>query len=277
MICKKLFTLCMIVLLALMIGCQKPQEENGVDEVVEVGGDEVIPDETEEVTPLPKVEPVTMPTPTLPPTPEPVAQPTPSPVTVPPVTAPAPSSDPKLTALMKKAKEKVKSYGFYYTTSQNWELWRDQYFVRGDNIKVKLYDVNLYNKENYFDTVYLNTRAKTGSAFCEHDSHVKCKDKDREFVVQYEDFVIKTPLEWLESMHNARWVGTETFDDRNTQVVEYDENGSTVRVWIDAFYGVPLKVIVYHGDIENAIAKYGFRDMTINTVTSSDMQHIYLN
>ncbi|GEM_PF-3961111 len=186
--------------------------------------------------------------------------------------------DQKVKRLIAKADEKVTSYAFYYQTSANWNLIRDQYFIRGDAMKVKLFEVNFYNRKHYFDTVYLDMAAKTGLAYCESRHESRCLDQNREFIVDYNDFIIKTPYEWVKEVpFDAVWTGGEQIDNRAAEVVEYDRpDGTTVRIKIDAYAGLPREVWIFRGDVENTLERYAFRDFSINSVKGSDVEHQFI-
>lgn len=185
--------------------------------------------------------------------------------------------DSKIKRIIAKA-DKVTSYAFYYQTSANWNLIRDQYFIRGDKVKVKLYEVNFYNRQHYFDTVYLDTAAEASIAYCENRNHQRCTDQNREFIVVYNDFIIKLPHEWIKEVpYDAVWVGTEQIDNRAADAIEFDRNdGTTVRMKLDSFSGLPREIWVYQGDIENVIERYAFRDFSINSVTAADIEHQFI-
>lgn len=197
---------------------------------------------------------------------------------------PAPSTsqltdytDAKIKRIIAKS-DKVTGYAFYYQTSANWNLIRDQYFIRGDKMKVKLYEVNFYNRQHYFDTVYLDMAAKTGIAYCESRDQRRCSDPNREFIVAYNDFIIKTPYEWVNEVpYRAVWVGTEQIDNRAADVIEFDRNdGATIRMKLDSFSGLPREVWIYQGDVENVIERYAFRDFSINSVTATEIEHQFI-
>lgn len=184
--------------------------------------------------------------------------------------------DPKVKDLVERGKKKANlGYSFYFTTTDNWELWRDKYFVKGSEIKIKLYQVNLYDKKNYFDSVYMNSQQKTALGYCEDPSSIRCIDPNREFTLHYDDFIIKMPMEWINDveMSNAVWIGSEQFDERMSHVIEYTRlGGLRVRVWIDSFSGIPVQVIVYGEDLEDVQERYGFRDLTVS-VSSTQVRH----
>jgi len=176
---------------------------------------------------------------------------------------------------MDKASTEPTSYAFYFQTSDNWNLIRDQYFIRDNRVKIKLFEINFYNRKHYFDTVYLDMTQQTGYAYCESRGQRRCSDPDREFLVEYSDFIIKTPMEWMREVpYNAAWVGTEQIDNRAADIIEYERNdGTTVRMKVDAYSGVPREIWVYQGSMENVVEKYAFRDFAINAVKESDMDH----
>ncbi len=152
---------------------------------------------------------------------------------------------------------------------------RDKYFIYKNRMKIDLYDVNLYNKRNYFDMVYLDMSAKAGVAYCEDRHHQRCVDPDRRFDIAYEDFIIKTPKDWMLGLPaDARVLSSETIDERLATVIEYpNPDGTTTRLWVDTFSGLPMQVITYQGEVENTFERYGFRDLSVNSVLASNVEH----
>lgn len=170
---------------------------------------------------------------------------------------------------------KTDSYSFYYATSDNWNLLRDQYFVKGPKIKIKLYEPNQWNKRTYFDTVYLDTATQTGEAYCESREKERCADATRKFSIEYADYKITLPGDWVLSLpYSTQIVGGEQVEDRAAVVVEYPRaDGATVRISVDKFSGVPIMVQVYQGEIENLLERYLFKEITVNSVKSSYIVH----
>lgn len=233
------------------------------------------------VVPVPAVQPA--PSAPLIPAPEPAAAPSTPPVqaAAEPVIEPSAENvavptmqemDKKVQTIITKAKEKTGlGYSFYYTTTNNWELWRDQYFVKDNFIKIKLYSVNLYDRENYFNTVYLDTSRKTAVGYCEDPS--RCLDMKREFTLDYMTFIIPTPRDWIDELTYAKWIGAEQFDNRLSNVIEYKRiGGDTVRVWVDSYSGVPVQVLIYGEDVEDVKERYGYRDLTVS-ISSKQVRH----
>lgn len=171
--------------------------------------------------------------------------------------------------------KKTESYSFYYATSELWNLLRDQYFIKGSRIKIKLYEPNQWNRRSYFDTVYLDTTAKTAEAYCESRERERCTDNTKKSDVLYDDYTIRTPTDWLLSIpSNAQVIGGEQVEDRAAIVVDYPRaDGATVRISVDKFSGTPIMVQVYQGDVENLIERYLFKEISVNSVKTSEMFH----
>ena len=262
-----------ILLMISLAGCRKStarQVEEGAQEIVE---------QPDEAAPAPSARPQQQPTPTQTRTVTTPSAPARTAAPRPPATEQLTDyKDPKVKRLIAKVDAKVTSYAFYFQTSANWNLIRDQYFVREDKMKVKLFEVNFYNRKHYFDTVYLDMTSKTGYAYCEARQERRCLDQNREFIVEYNDFIIKTPYEWAKEIpYDAVWTGTEQIDNRAADVVEYDRPDSTiVRIKLDAYSGLPREVWIFRGDVENLLERYAFRDFSINSVKASDAEHQFI-
>ena len=296
---KKILLLTLMIVLLIIVGCHDGHEEDAAQaeapqqaapttdtqeaptQEVDVKKPEAQPEPVAETTPEP--EPVEQPAAEPQPLPTPVPTEEPAPTT--PAEEQPPAEEPRLipqtgytddVQKIVNKQQKVKSHSFYYSTSENWNLVRDQYFVKGNRIKIKLYEVNQWDKD-YFDTVYLNTDTKEAEAFCEDTDKARCRDNDRKFDISYDDFIMKTPLTWLNEMAtSAKVISSESFDERQSYVLEYPGvDGATVRIWIDKFSGVPVKVLVYVGELENQAELHGFKDLSINSVTNAEMSHVY--
>ena len=281
------FTTVLFAVMLLMVSCGSEEEQETEDQQAQPAGmttppipAQQAPAQTAPSVPLPTPPPPSALVPVPPTTSNP--QPAlPPPIVQEPVAQPASLQDlsgyqdPQVARLVAR-QDKAKSYHFYYSTSENWNVIRDQFFMKGDKIKIELYEINRWNND-YFDTVYLEPTTKTAAAFCENKNKDRCRDNDRKFDVSYEDFVIKTPLEWLASIpRDARVTGSESFDERMSSVVEYTrDDGATVRIWIDRFSGVPVRVLIFMGEVENILEEYNFKNLVINTLTSQDVEHQY--
>lgn len=278
----KLFLFLLVTVLFVLAGCHKN---------VEIPNDQPAPEQSAAAAPfVPVAEPpAAAPSPSAPlpepfvptppaPEPKPLPVPAPEPVAAEPeLSYPSSASgyaDQRIADLFERHK-KTESYSFYYATSEFWNLLRDQYFIKGSRIKVKLYEPNQWNRRSYFDTVYLDITAKTAEAYCESTEQERCTDRTKKGDISYDDYKIRTPTDWLLSIPpNAQVVGGEQVEDRAAIVVEYPRaGGAIVRISVDKFSGTPIMVQVYQGDVENLIERYLFKEISVNSVKTSEMFH----
>ncbi len=264
---KLLIILAILLLVALLAGCGFKAKEQQAP-VAPVPAEPAAPEPAAPAEPV-APEPVPVPEPAAP---EPASEPSPSPS---PYTASASGYADERVANLLERFAKTDSYSFYYATSDNWNLLRDQYFVKGPKIKIKLYEPNQWNKRTYFDTVYLDTATQTAEAYCESREKERCADATRKFSIEYADYKIALPGDWVLSLPYAtQIVGGEQVEDRAAAVVEYSRaDGATVRISVDKFSGVPIMVQVYQGEIENLLERYLFKEITVNSVKSSYIVH----
>ena len=85
--------------------------------------------------------------------------------------------------------------------------------------------------------------------------------KGKKDPLNYEEFYINTPFDWLDKIEYAEKLGEELIDKRKTFRLSTDNAGI---VWIDTFFGVPLQV-------EYEDNKYQFTKMTFNDVKDENL------
>jgi hypothetical protein len=61
---------------------------------------------------------------------------------------------------------------------------------------------------------------------------------------------------------------------RTVWKIFYNDNGKDVTMWVDDYYGVPVKVWVQDGSTKN---EYVFEDIGFEAVDESDLQHNLVN
>ncbi len=176
---------------------------------------------------------------------------------------------PELKELLNKHEGNVKSYQYKFTQPPD-NVPVDFYWVKGDKIKIELQPKNTYDAANYFSVVYLDDKTKDAVAYCEDRS--RCRDiLNKKFDVAYNDYRKTTALEWLNDVNKAtaKILQTEQVYDLTTSRVQYTKDGSTVDMWIDETYGIPVKVRISAGDQKKL---YEYRDLVANTVTDEDLK-----
>jgi len=260
---KKLFILGII--LVLVVACGKKEELSMPAPV--------------EPTPLPVQESVVVESPPAEPVPPPPAVPEAPPVVE---TPPAPVDQavlvekpeelsPELRELLQKADQKVKSYKYLFSlTLDNKEP--HSYFVKGQYIKVKLYELDPYNIDNYYDMVYLDTKNKKAYAYCENTKRCMSRDVDntkKVYNVSYDEYRVETPYEYLKDITFAEIVGPEVVENRDTVKIKEVKGDVITEIWLDSAYGMPRRIRVTQG--EKVLKTLSFQDMTFNTLKDEDV------
>jgi len=179
----------------------------------------------------------------------------------------------ELQDLLSRADQKLKSYRYLELILPD-KKQPDTISVKGTKIKIRLYEYDPYFPENYMDTVYLDTAAKTIVGRCE--SRQRCiwtrgDNTKKEWTdLSYDQYRRKTPYEWLKDVPaTVRILGPEVHESRATTKVEYDDAGKLVTMWIDDSYGIPVEVWVTPSSGETV--QYLFNDLQFNTLLDKDV------
>jgi len=172
--------------------------------------------------------------------------------------------DEKLKPLI-NAWEKIRSYSYYYTTQEDPQ--GDTYYIKDNLIKIRKYQVNTYNKETYIDTVYLNVTGKTAVGYCENYKIGVCEDPNEKVLLEYDDYYVTTPHDWILSITKGKINSSETFDQRKVLVVDFSNDLVEGRMWVDSFFGVAHRIELYDG------SRYNFVDMVFNPTQEENMVH----
>lgn len=120
------------------------------------------------------------------------------------------------------------------------------------NSKMKYYfkDYTLkYALKEFYDNVILNMQEKTAYQYCE--SKTKCSDENRAFVRQVDYSARKIPTldEVMDSIVKATIIGDEMMMQKSSKKVAYtDKDNITGVMWVDKYYGVPLRKEYTVGD-----------------------------
>lgn len=162
-----------------------------------------------------------------------------------------------------KASE-ISSFEFNTTLPNSNEEGR--YYFRGRDIKIVLPKVR-YTDNQPYDTIYLEKMYEKAFAYC---SNVNCPEKD--FTAEplnYSNFIIKNPRERLLMLNKAKVIGEEKLDRHITKIVEFtDVYGKKGRMWVQPYYGVPLKIEI---EEDNGKEEIVYKDPFWNTVRAYDV------
>jgi len=204
----------------------------------------------------------------------PTEQTTPTtPTTTTPETAAEPADyDPQIQKLIDKFNDKVKTYSYYHTYLGK-EQKLHKYIVRLDHnmVKIELYEVNRYRKETYYDSVFLDLDKQIARGYCLDDRKARCDDTFKEFKLNYGDWLVKFPHEWIaEIPTSAEVITSETIDQRKAKVIAYEKDGKLYKMWLDTSFGLPIKIQIEKPE-DTVLEMYAFRDMAISGLTEIDL------
>ncbi|MBI4738646.1 hypothetical protein HY772_03655 [Candidatus Woesearchaeota archaeon] len=170
--------------------------------------------------------------------------------------------------LLAKQGLKVKSMIFMYQDPQN-KPEKDRYFIKGEKMKIALAQLDHITDNIYVNTIYLDLSTQEAVGYCEAKMY-RCKDPNKPFPVPLSKYERKTPVDWITGITYAEEIGSETIDNRGVTILQFEDDGSTVKMWLDVFFGVPLKIQVANGTI---VDEYIFEDISFNSVTDDQLVH----
>lgn len=157
------------------------------------------------------------------------------------------------------------NYEFKYTGPES--AYNMEVSVKGDRLKYYFKDYTIkHDIAEFYDTVVLDMENKAAYQYC--GNKVKCSDSTMGFyrVVDYADKKIPTLQEVMNSITEAEIIGDEMVMQKSSKKVEYtDDEGITGIMWVDKFFGVPLRKEYTIGDKEkveifDAFSKGGVTD-----------------
>lgn len=173
--------------------------------------------------------------------------------------------DPEVEELLLKYDDKVDSIRFNYVDlSVNQQF--QTYYLKDGKMRVDLHEARNYMKGEWFDTVYMDLEAESAEGYCLRGNDVRCPNKSKVFEVDYPDFEIMTPSDWLSDVAaDAAIEDSKTLEGRNAIEVSYTrDNGDPATIWIDEFYGMPMLV-------ETDGSEHTFQDIDFNGVKDEDV------
>ncbi|MFC1742072.1 hypothetical protein ACFL3V_06050 [Nanoarchaeota archaeon] len=176
--------------------------------------------------------------------------------------------DKKMTALLDKHKGRVSSMSYMYQDQtikpEEWKTW-----IKGDRMHVELREMDNIKEDVYIDNIYIDLSSNKAEGYCERNVY-RCADPNSPVSVKYAKYYKKTPLQWIQDVTYAEKLAEEQMSMRTVWKVRYEEDGGTVTMWIDDYYGLPMKVVVKKGGITN---EYIYEDISFNSVDDEDVEH----
>ena len=164
--------------------------------------------------------------------------------------APAGRYDEEIADLRAKGLQRTSyHYDFYYRvldTFGNYQTKADyQVFVKGTKTKKVYIEPRKLNLEVFYDSLYLDNDAKTAFATCVKSGVLCSPSYEKVYPAEYETLPF-TGIDFLENIPtNAKVVGTRALFGRTGKVIEYETSKGKERLYIDTYFGLPLKHELY--------------------------------
>ncbi|MDP1729457.1 MAG: hypothetical protein Q8L27_04600 [archaeon] len=120
-----------------------------------------------------------------------------------------------------------------------------------------------------YSTIYIDTSTKEAFGLCEERKDVVCTNYGKVTVVNFDEFNPITPYAWLAKVPKVAEIkGSETISQRQTTVIEFGSEGQNIKIWIDNFYKIPLKVQVESGSDKDT---YVYDLITMGNIKDSEV------
>jgi len=206
--------------------------------------------------------PAAPPAPVVTETTEPIPEPEPAPAP-----EPVQQLDSEIQAIIGLSETKTKSV-IYNFLGPNDIGPGHKFFVRGNKIKIERQrPLELRDKVNYFDVVFLDTSSMTAIAYC-FDVYGKkdCIDSKGKFPASYDEHFRPLPTDWISEIEpNAKITGAQQFSKRDVKRIVFDRNGAEWVMFLDRTYGLPVYILMPNGD------EYKYYNLMGNVVLESEV------
>jgi hypothetical protein len=119
-----------------------------------------------------------------------------------------------------------------------------QFYVLGRFIKVGLPEQKKHKTGQVYDEIFMDRVTKTAFSHCSYRICPKPNlDKELE-KVDYADYYINDPMEYLYKATNDKYVEEQMLGDQTTKVFNVKFEGKPAKIWLQEYYGFPIKIEV---------------------------------
>ena len=177
---------------------------------------------------------------------------------------------PEVQALLDKSRG-LTNYHYVFDASEvdSYEIWKKDNFIK----KVYSEPVKL-GKESYYNELYLDMDKGTAIGICT-DAGVLCSPVwKKSFTLDYnQELPAVDPVALVEQVSYAEKVGTERVETRAATIIQEDSTDKKVKLWLDDYYGFPLKYVRYslQGGEELILEKHTFSKVQVGQVKTADV------
>ena len=141
------------------------------------------------------------------------------------------------------------------------------YYTSKEKMKITLKTRAIFADDEAYDTIYLDLVNKKAVGYCEDRDRQFCPDRDSPFNLDFEDYFVETPFDWIDKLNKAELTGrSQRIESRNAVEMDIEVKGVAGIMFVDSFFGVPL-------DITLGEDKFLFKDINVNLEKVTELDH----
>ena len=118
--------------------------------------------------------------------------------------------------------------------------------------------------QNELDVIIFDRTSKTAIGYCESEKY--CIKQGEIGTLEFSQYYVTTPFDWLDKIQRAK-IETKNEKMFGRDVWKVIANDGEFTIWIENYYGVPLKVSIGSETFE-------FRNPKFNTLNGSDVAFV---
>ena len=118
--------------------------------------------------------------------------------------------------------------------------------------------------QNELDVIIFDRTSKTAIGYCESEKY--CIKQGEIGTLEFSQYYVTTPFDWLDKIQRAK-IETKNEKMFGRDVWKVIANDGEFTIWIENYYGVPLKVSIGSETFE-------FRNPKFNTISTRDVEFV---
>ncbi len=163
----------------------------------------------------------------------------------------------------------IKSYSFDLAKLPDRRGYAE-YFIKGDNVRIAPPKESV--SELRVDFIYLNLATNTAVGYCAKSG--SCTDPNSPIPLSYSDWSIPLPISWADDAQYGKVAGTLNFFNRPITKVQYQKGALYYEVYIDNYFGYPLRVAIANDpDFKDIVGGYEYRNIAFNSLQDKDVTY----
>ena len=157
----------------------------------------------------------------------------------------------------------------YTLTDTDLGIEDQQFWFAGRFVKTRFPYTYQHSTGQIYDEVFLERTTKQAFTHCSREVCEKPNiDKELERV-DYEEFYVWDPMEYLFRATKPSYVTTEMVGNDYTKVFSVTFEGKEARLWLQEYYGYPLKIVVRNEDDSKRTIE--FKDMMVDATRRGEI------